>query len=274
MTQEEVASDKPTWLNNIFAIEVVSTAAFVTASLLFCEAIHLVLGVQVPFGFLYTCPPLLIHGFMPKGFCPCIPLRLVQLLHKSITPFECAMSCGTQVLVIAGLMFKLHEFHPRLLLRVATWEADMKPNQGTLVEAACTFYFVLVCCTIPAFLAKRGLPKLLVMLAIAPMMMYGKKFTGPALTPAFALASLLLTHWLKVEVPDGSHFGTQTVSNVTTVYLWGPLLGTNFAAFVLHWVLGRRFPRSGDLRDPPPWADGSQLAPLDGSAPSQEKKRD
>jgi len=274
--KEEEASNQTGWLNNLFSLEVVTTAAFVVASLLLCEAIYLVLGVQVPVGFLYNCPPLLIHGFMSRGFCPNIPLRVVQLLHKSITPSECLLCCGTQVLVIATLMFKLPALHPRLLLRVTSWQADLTTNQGTLAEAACTLYFVLVCCAIPSFLAKRGLPKALVIFTVAPMMIYGKRFTGPAVNPAFALASLLLTKWLRYELPDGSHFGTQSTNDVLAVYLWGPMLGTNAAAFVLHWVLRRRLPRYGDLRESLPWAAGSQLGvPAVGvEAPAtQEKKR-
>merc|ERR1719330_658744 len=81
---------------------------------------------------------------MRRGYCPFLPLRLVQYLHQSIHAVELAMS-----------------------------------------------FFVMVVMTVPEFLRKKGLPPILLLASVMPVMLLGRKVSGPALSPTGALAARL-----------------------------------------------------------------------------------
>lgn len=214
--------------------EAVSVAVFYLASSLVTLGLTKV-GLTLPPGFSYSCPPLM-KEFLAKGYTPNLSFRFVQCLHGSISPAMLAVSIPVHTLVII-LMDKIV---PELLTLKVVEVKDGFPVQGAVfAEGLMMLYFIMVCQIVPAFLARRGKPKILWMPFVMPMMVVGKSTTGPGMSPAHAIAARIA----HPELAKG-------LGGVAFVYVVAPLIGAAAAAIIISETLGQRFPTKLELPDP------------------------
>merc|ERR1712137_1017520 len=105
------------------------------------------------------------------------------------------------------------------------------PIQGFLLEALMACYWCIVIFLVPPYLYRKEAPKPMLLLACAPCFAFGKKFTGPSLSPVMAFATSA-----KAAVDGGG-----LSYDFCLVYGAGPMLGAILASVVLG-SLGYTFP--------------------------------
>ena len=166
------------------------------------------------------------------GKMPVLALQLTQVVsgRRSMLSFMGSalvhFAAATAALVLleqlelcAGLSF-LVPCRPLLAVRVT-------PTMGMLIEAAAVAAIGALMIFWAPFLESRGLPRILNIVAQAPLMRAAKGFTGPFMQPAIALAIQLRLA------------GLEGAASAAVPYVAGPLLGGGVLGLVLR---GRSLP--------------------------------